>query len=172
MVVLVVDALNLDAQCVIALRARRTTGRIGLVLPVAVIRRWGDRQHAADRLDPEPVPMGVDVRHHRGYLLRRSSAAWAKYADAVLRISFVRFSSRFSRSSAASRSRSLVVRPGCWPVSRSACRTHFRSVSAVQPSFVATDCSAAHSDGCAARCSSPAEWRAHAPPAKTDWDVP
>ena len=54
--------------------------------------------------------MGVDVRHHRSYLLRRPSAAWANYADAVLRISFVRFSTRFSRSSAASRSRSLVVR--------------------------------------------------------------
>src|SRR5690606_28646699 len=47
----------------------------------------------------------------------------------------------------------LVVRPGRWPASRSACRTHFRSVSAVVPSFIATACSAAHSDGCAGRCS-------------------
>jgi hypothetical protein len=31
--VLVIDALNLDAQRVIAVCARRTTGRIGLVLP-------------------------------------------------------------------------------------------------------------------------------------------
>ena len=123
----------------------------GLVLSVAMTRRRSFRQHSADRLDPEPVPTSVDVRHHRGYLLRRSSAAWAKYADAVLRISFVRFSSRFSRASDASRSRSLVVRPGRWPVSRAACRTHFRSVSAVVPSFVGSACSAAHSDGCHSR---------------------
>ena len=32
-------------------------------------------------------------------------------------------------------------------------RTHFRSVSAVQPSFGATDCSTAHADAWASRCS-------------------
>ena len=58
--------------------------------------------------------MGVDVRHHRVYLLRRSSAAWAKNADAVLRISVVRVSSRFSRSNATNatrRSRFPLRRP-------------------------------------------------------------
>ena len=52
------------------------------------------------------------------------------------------------------RSRSLVVRPGRCPASRCTCRTHFRSVSAVQPSFGATDCSTAHSEAWASRCSS------------------
>ncbi len=65
-----------------------------------------------------------------------------------------RFSSRFSRSNATRRSRSLVVNSaGRWPVSRAAWRTHLRKVSAVVPSFGATACSAAHSDGCAGRCS-------------------
>ena len=67
----------------------------------------------------------------------------SRWRDAFRRISFARFSSRTSRSSAVSRSRSLVVKPGRCPASRCACRTHFRSVSAVQPSFGATDCSAA-----------------------------
>lgn len=40
---------------------------------------------------------------------RRSSSAWAKYADALRRISLACRSSRFSRSSALIRSRSSVV---------------------------------------------------------------
>ena len=68
--------------------------------------------------------------HHRG---RRSSSACAKYADALRKISFMRFSSRTSRSNAFARWRSAVVRPPRSPLSRSACRTHFRSVSAVHP---------------------------------------
>ena len=95
-----------------------------------------------------------DELDHRGDVLRRSSSAWAKYANAFRRISFARFSSRTSRSSSFNRSRSLVVRPGRCPASRCACRTHFRSVSAVQPSFGATDCSAAHSEAWASRYSS------------------
>ena len=51
------------------------------------------------------------------------------------RISFARFSSRISRSSSFNRWRSSVVRPGRWPASRSAWRTHRRSVSVVQPSL-------------------------------------
>ena len=95
-----------------------------------------------------------DELDHRGYVLRRSSSAWAKYANAFRRISFARFSSRTSRSSSFNRSRSLVVRPGRCPASRCACRTHFRSVSAVQPSFGATDYSTAHAEAWASRCSS------------------
>ena len=95
-----------------------------------------------------------DELDHRGDVLRRSSSAWAKYANAFRRISFARFSSRTSRSSSFNRSRSLVVRPGRCPASRGACRTHFRSVSAVQPSFGATDCSTAHAEAWASRCSS------------------
>ena len=124
------------------------------LVPMAMIRRRGDRQHGADRLDPEHGAMVGDELDHRGYVLRRSSSAWAKYANAFRRISFARFSSRTSRSSSFNRSRSLVVRPGRCPASRCACRTHFRSVSAVQPSFGATDYSTAHSEAWASRCSS------------------
>ena len=95
-----------------------------------------------------------DELDHRGDVLRRSSSAWATYANAFRRISFARFSSRTSRSSSFNRSRSLVVRPGRCPASRCACRTHVRRVSAVQPSFGATDCSTAHSEAWASRCSS------------------
>ena len=95
-----------------------------------------------------------DELDHRGDVLRRSSSAWATYANAFRRISFARFSSRTSRSSSFNRSRSLVVRPGRCPASRCACRTHVRRVSAVQPSFGATDCSTAHAEAWASRCSS------------------
>jgi hypothetical protein len=122
-------------------------------MPASAIRSVYRMESGADRLDPEPVPMGVDVRHHRGYLLRRSSAAWAKIRGRRLENLVGPLQLAFSRPSATSRSRSLVVSPGRWPVSRSAWRTHFRRVSAVVPSLVATSCSAAHSDGCAGRCS-------------------
>ncbi len=88
---------------------------------MGVVRRRGDRQHPADRLDPVGVAMIVDERDH-GFD-RRSSSAWAKYADALRRISLAWRSSRISRSSALIRSRSSLVRPGRWPRSRSACRT-------------------------------------------------
>ena len=120
---------------------------------MAMIRRRSDRQHRADRLDSIRVSMIVDEADH--HFPRRSSSAWAKYADAFRRISFARFSSRTSRpqllATAPARSSSG---PGRCPASRYACRTHFRSVSAVQPSFGATDCSTAHSEAWASRCSS------------------
>src|SRR5258707_15096632 len=72
-----------------------------------VVSGRGDRQNAADRLDPVDVPMIVDERLH-GFD-RRSSSAWAKYADALRRISLAWRSSRFSRSSALIRSPSCVV---------------------------------------------------------------
>jgi hypothetical protein len=49
-----------------------------------VIRRWGDRQHLADRLDPIRPTVIVNERDHG--LCRRSSFAWAKYADALRKI--------------------------------------------------------------------------------------
>jgi hypothetical protein len=66
--------------------------------------------------------MRVDVRDH--HLARRSSAAFAKYADAVFRISLARFGLKFSRSSYFRRARSSVrVRPARLPPSRSTWRT-------------------------------------------------
>src|SRR5205085_6305585 len=83
-------------------------------------------------------------------LNRRSSSAWAKYADALRRISFACRSSRFSRSSALMRSRSSVVAPGRMPRSRSARRTQWRSVSPEQPIFSAIEWIADHCEVCSA----------------------
>jgi hypothetical protein len=79
---------------------------------------------------------------------RRSSSAIAKYADALRRVSLAWRSSRFSRSSAFSRSRVSPVIPSRRPWSRSACRTHPRSVSALQPIFAAIELIAAHCEAC------------------------
>jgi hypothetical protein len=59
----------------------------------SVVGGGGDLQHPADRLDPELVLVGVDVAGHLG---RRPSSSAAKKADALLRISLARRSSRFS----------------------------------------------------------------------------
>src|SRR5205085_1772194 len=131
--VLVVDPTNDRAQDLVALSARRAACRIALLGFAAEIRRRGDRQDLADRLDPIGRAVLVDEGdHHFG---RRSSSACAKNADALRRISFARLSSKFSRSSCFSRARSSVVRPGRWPASRSAWRTHRRSASTVHPIF-------------------------------------
>ena len=49
--------------------------------------------------------MVVDELDHPGSFPRRSSSAWAKYADAFRRIAFARVSSRTSRSNSFNRSR-------------------------------------------------------------------
>ncbi len=67
-------------------------------------------QQAADRLDPEAILVLIDVGDD--HLKRRSSSAAAKNAEAVLRISFARFSSAFSRRNAASSSLTSVGVPG------------------------------------------------------------
>ena len=77
----------------------------------------GVGEDPADRLDPEPLLVVVDVGAQRRN--GRSSSA-AKKADADLRISFARRSSRTSRSSSAIRCRSSVEVPGRWPASTSA----------------------------------------------------
>ena len=52
---------------------------------MGMVGRRGDRQNLADRLDPVGLTVIVDERDHG--LNRRSSSAWAKYADALRRIS-------------------------------------------------------------------------------------
>ena len=84
------------------------------------------------------------TEHH--HLARRSSSAFAKYADASRRISFARRSSTFSRSNCLNRARSSVVSSCRRPPSRSACRTQLRSVSAAHPIFSAIEVIAAHCD--------------------------
>src|SRR5690606_28820622 len=140
--VLFPDAADLLAQVGIATLPHRLAFRIGLPRRMRVVGRRSDRQHFADRLDSVNVAVFVNERRHG--LNRRSSSAWAKYADALRRISLAWRSSRFSRSSALMRSISLVVGPGRLPWSRSACRTQRRSVSDVQPILPAIEPVAAH----------------------------
>src|SRR5690606_19900393 len=104
---------DLTAQPLIPLRARRAASRVSLAGLVLVVRRRSDRQLLADRLDSVLPAVLVDEAHH--HFARRSSSAWAKYADAFFRISFARRSSLFSRSSSLSRCRSSVVSPGRRP---------------------------------------------------------
>ena len=148
---LVPDSLDLRLQGVITLRPRGATCGIEPAHAMAVICRRGDPHHRADRLDPIRVPVIVDESD--GRLPRRSSSAWAKYADTFRKISLVRFSSRFSRSNSFRRCRSSVVSPARWPRSRSAWRTHLRRVSAVQPNLLAIEPIAAHWDGYSGPCS-------------------
>src|SRR6202011_3666307 len=102
---------------------------------MGVIGRQGDRQHPADRLDPMRLAVIVDEGNHG--LNRRSSAAWAKYADALRRISLACRSSRFSRSRALSLAAISVVRPGAPPLSRAAFFSHVLSVCPVHPILAA-----------------------------------
>ena len=92
---------NLAAELDVALRSRWQAAWVLLSRFLLVIGRRGDRKHPADRLDP--VTLTVRVHEQHIHLGRRSSSAWAKNADALRRISFARFSSRFSRSSSFSR---------------------------------------------------------------------
>src|SRR5436190_13658840 len=113
---------------------------------MGMIGRGGDRQHFADRLDPMDLTVIVDERDHR--LNGRSSSAWAKYADALRRISLACRSSRFSRSRAFSRAAISVVTPGARPLSRSAFFSHSLSVCPVQPILAAIEMIVADRDGC------------------------
>src|SRR5690606_31872003 len=69
-----------------------------------VVGGGGHRQLPADGLDPELLPVVIDESDHR--LGWRSSSAWAKYADAFLRISFARRNSTTSRRSSFNSARS------------------------------------------------------------------
>src|SRR6056297_2203611 len=149
--VLVPDAADVRLQHRVAPDPRRRRRGIGPARRMGVTGRRGDRQDPADRLDPVHPAMIVDERDHG--LNRRSSSAWAKYALALRRISLAWRNSRFSRSSAFSRSRSSVVSPGRAPRSRSDRLTHSRSVSALQPTFSAIERIAAHCEPCSASCS-------------------
>src|SRR5690606_19868103 len=149
--VLMPYTMDLRTQLHVSLGSCRQATRIALTKLVFVVSRWGDLQLSADRLDPESTFVVVDVLDH--HLRRRSSSAWAKYADAVRRISLARLSSRFSRSSCFRRSRSEVLRPARLPSSRSACCTQRRNDSFVQPILLAIDWIAAHCESYSLRCS-------------------
>ena len=78
-------AQNLGLQRLVPLGAGRHPRRISPLRDVLVVGGWGDRQNPALRLDPVRIPMLIDEGRHRfsGW----SSSAWAKYADALRRIS-------------------------------------------------------------------------------------
>src|SRR5262247_3691110 len=140
--VIIIHAPDFTRNLGIASKARRYPLRLSLSRLVLVVGRWGDQQLRADRLDPILGSVLVDERHH--HFGRRSSSAWAKKAAALRRISLARFNSRFSRSSCLRRSRSVLVSPARLPWSRSACLTHLRKVSPVQPILLAIETIAAH----------------------------
>src|SRR5660397_109046 len=94
--------------------ARR--GRAGLG---GVIGRQGDRQHLAERLDPELLFAAVVEGSHFFYLRPSSSP---KKAAAAFKISLARLSSRFSPARRSSCSHSSLVVPGRRPSAVSACR--------------------------------------------------
>src|SRR5690349_20361967 len=116
-----------------------------------VVRRWGDRQYPADRLDPMLLPVFINEFDHG--LDRRSSSAAAKYADALRRMSLACRSSRFSRSSALIFSATSDGTPARTPLLTSDLFTHSCSVGALQPIFAATEQTAAHRDGYSCACS-------------------
>ena len=119
-----VSGLDVDDQLGIADRACGQWPGLGGVVGARGDLDAGVLQDGADRLDPEPVAVLVDVvDQHRGghlYLILRSSSAAAKKAALVFRISLARRSSRTSRSSSASLVASSVVVPGRTPPSISA----------------------------------------------------
>ena len=106
-----------------------------------VVGGRGNRQDIAVRLDPLGAAIVIDKHDHR--LNGRSSSGCAKYADALRRISLACRSSRFSRSSALSRSAGSVGTPARLPLSTSTFFTHSSSVCAEQPIFSAIDVMAA-----------------------------
>ena len=143
--VLFEDPPDLDLQGEIASRTLGQQGRIPSLGQVIVVGGGGDRQHFADRLDPELRPVIVNEGDHR--LSGRSSSAWAKYADALRRISLACRSSRFSRSKAFIFSATSLGTPATTPLSISAFLTHSDSVQDAQPIFAAIEVIAAHRDG-------------------------
>src|SRR5262249_25929691 len=130
-----VEILSKDSR--ILLGSRREFPRVDALRNVGMVGRRGDRQYFADRLDPGRPTMIVDESEH-GFP-PASSSAWAKYAEALRRISFACRSSRFSRSSAFSFSATSAGIPTRLPPSTSVFFTHSFSVCAVQPIFAATD---------------------------------
>lgn len=74
--VLLEDPPNLDLQGEVTSRTLGQQGRIPPLGQVIMVGGGGDRQHFADRLDPELRPVIVYEGDHR--LSGRSSSAWAK----------------------------------------------------------------------------------------------
>ena len=64
LVVLFPHAIDFRRQCPVLLHPRRQPPRVRCPGLVFVVRRRGDRQLLADRLDPKSLPVLVDEGHH------------------------------------------------------------------------------------------------------------
>jgi len=128
---------------------------------MGMIRRRGNRQNPADRLDPIRRAMIINEGDH--VFDRRSSSASAKYADALRRISFAWRSSRFSCSRAFSFADISDVTPALLPASTSAFRTHSFNEGVEHPIFRRSTRSPASATDARARDPAPAEPLARAP---------
>ena len=135
---------DLSQQHLVSLCAPRSPRRIQASTAVPVVRRRGDRQQLRRSARPRRRVRWSSMNDTITCVGGRAPPG-AKYADAFRRISLARRSSRFSRSSSLTRFCSAVVTPGRSPASRSARRTHLRSVSGAHPNFWAIDLIAAHS---------------------------
>src|SRR5690606_19469974 len=146
------DPHDLRLEGFVALGTCRQPRGIPALGNTLMIGGWGDWQDAADRLDPIMPTMLVDKGDHR--FSGRSSSAWAKYAEALRRISLACRSSRFSRSRALSFSATSLGTPARRPPSTSAFFTQSFRVWAEQPIFWETETTAAQRDGYSPPCSS------------------
>ena len=144
--ILMPNAFNLRLQRSIPFAPAAVTGdgspRSGFLL---VVRRWGNRQHRTDRLDPKTVLVSIDIA--RLYFSRRSSSAWAKKRRCRLQNLIRTLSARdspFPTPSAAPVHRWLnpAVSLRYPPHDEPTCVTF----SVVQPIFEAIDAIADHRD--------------------------
>src|SRR5215203_4529281 len=129
--VVAVDARDLGLQMFVA-----ELSRCGRTREHRVVGGWRDLQCLTDRLDSPALAVSADELHD--FLGRRGSSSAAKKAEAALRISLARRSSRTSRSSSTIRCCSADVMPGRLPLSMSACLTQLRTDSGPIPSWRAT----------------------------------
>lgn len=85
-------SLEFDRQVLVAMRTSRPL--VGSTRAMPPVRRWSDRQHRADRLDPIRRAVGIDERDH---YFRRSTSAARKTptlsADLIVTLQFEVFAS-------------------------------------------------------------------------------
>lgn len=117
----------------------------------------------------KPLTLLIDKGNHR--FSGRSSAAIAKYADALRKNSLTRTfgslacrSSRFSRSRAFIFSATSLGRPTLFPVSTSVFLTQSCNVAGEHPILAAMEETAAHRDGYSAWWSRTIRMTGHTPP--------
>src|SRR5690606_27796883 len=142
---------DLRAQSFVAACPFRQSCGIGSLGQLSLISGRGDRQNAAERLDPVGATMGINGPHH--YFDRRPGSAIATHADALRKLSFAWRRSRCSRSRAFICSAISLGLPARLPLSASAFLTQSFSVLAEQPILAAIETIACQRDPCCASLS-------------------